>query len=77
MKYCSHECTNCGETWNCSYPYRSEFQFFETVVNNGSYCNSFCPSCQKDERAELDLLFEETSETGYINTFVNQIKGST
>jgi hypothetical protein len=77
MKKCRHECTECGETWECSYPYQSEYQFFEVSVNSGYYCNSFCPSCQKDKREEVELLFENTSETGYTNTIVNLINGST
>ena len=71
MKKCEHECSECGEKWECSYPYNSEFQYFKTVVNNGSYCNSYCPSCQPKKRKEVDQLFENLSDTGYLNLSVD------
>ena len=77
MKKCEHECKECGKKWECSYPYYSNFQFFNTVVNNGYYCNSFCPSCQAEKRKELDLLYSDVSETGYVKSFVSQVKDKT
>jgi hypothetical protein len=75
VKKCKHECVECGKTWECSHPYQSEYQFFENTVNSGYYCNSFCPSCQVEDREEIELLFERTSETGYTNTFATRNKG--
>jgi len=73
MLKCKHECAECAETWECSYPYYSEFQFFKTTVNNGYYCNAFCPTCQTEERDEIDDLFEDMSEKGYLKSSVNQL----
>ncbi len=73
MLKCKHECTTCAETWECSYPYYSEFQFFKTTVNNGFYCNAFCPTCQIDKRAEIDDLFDNMSEKGYLKSSVKQL----
>lgn len=72
MLKCKHECEKCNTTWECDYPYYSNHEYFEDIVQNGSYCNAFCPSCQKEERRELDELFSQTSETGYIETFAGQ-----
>jgi hypothetical protein len=72
MKKCIHECENCDETWVCSYPYYSKFKFFKNTVNNGYYCNSYCPTCQQEDREEIDDLFNSLSETGYIKSFEEQ-----
>ncbi len=63
---CKHKCDNCEETWECKFPYYSKFQYFKVSVNNGYYCNSYCPNCQPDKREEIDELFENLSETGYV-----------
>lgn len=70
MLKCRHTCEICEETWECSYPYFSEFQFFKDTVNNGDYCNSYCPTCQKEKRNEIDQLFGKMDETGYIKSFI-------
>jgi len=72
MLKCKHACANCGKTWECSFPYFSEFKYFKTTVENGYYCNAFCPSCQAEKRKEIDDLFKDMSETGYINSFHEQ-----
>ncbi|NPD90289.1 MAG: hypothetical protein HGN29_16375 [Asgard group archaeon] len=70
MLKCKHKCTKCEETWECTFPYFSKFQFFKTTVNNGYYCNSYCPTCQSDERAEMDDLFDNMSENGYLKSSI-------
>jgi hypothetical protein len=74
MKKCIHECKECEEIWECEFPYYSKFKFYRITVNNGYYCNSYCPSCQKEEREEIDELFDEMSETGYIKSFDEHLK---
>jgi hypothetical protein len=72
MLKCKHACADCDETWECSFPYYSEFKYFKTTVENGYYCNAFCPSCQEEKRKEIDDLFGDMAETGYINSFHDQ-----
>ena len=72
MLECKHKCKECNETWECTFPYYSNFHFYKTEVNNGYYCNAFCPSCQEKEREIMDKLFENMDETGYIKSFVEQ-----
>ena len=77
MIKCKHECEECGETWECSYPYYSDFHYFANVVNNGSYCNAYCPSCKKEEREDIDNMFENLPYTGYLNSFNKRITENT
>jgi hypothetical protein len=70
---CKHECKECDEAWECKFPYFSEYQYFKTSVNNGYYCNAFCPACKPDERKEVDEIFKHMSKTGYVKSSIKQI----
>ena len=66
MPECKHECDKCGEKWGCNFPTYSEHQHYEEVVELGYYCNSYCPNCDSKKRNNLDELFGDTSNTGYL-----------
>ena len=63
---CKHKCEKCDETWECSFPYYSNFQYFKQTIENGYYCNAYCPSCQSEKREEVDNLFKNMAEKGYM-----------
>ena len=71
MLKCKHEC-DCGEKWECIFPYYSNYQYFEDVIESGSYCNSYCPICSPMKRDRLDSLFKDVQETGYIKNLKNK-----
>ncbi|MHA1405909.1 MAG: hypothetical protein ACTSSG_00825 [Candidatus Heimdallarchaeaceae archaeon] len=58
MVYCKHKCPECETEWECDFPYYSNHEYFEEVVQLGYYCNSYCPNCKPKERKELDELFQ-------------------
>lgn len=58
MGECDHKCSKCGEEWKCNFPYLSNHQFYEDVLQQGSYCNAWCPSCDPDKRDDMKKLFE-------------------
>ncbi|MHA1953922.1 MAG: hypothetical protein ACXAAM_09430 [Candidatus Heimdallarchaeaceae archaeon] len=58
MGECDHICSKCGEEWKCDFPYFSSHQYYEDVLQQGSYCNAYCPSCDPEERADMKNLFE-------------------
>lgn len=66
MPTCEHKCTKCGEQWVCDFPYFSNHDYFEEAVQTGSYCNSYCPNCNVEEREEIKNLFE-AGKRRYLN----------
>ncbi|NPD90066.1 MAG: hypothetical protein HGN29_15235 [Asgard group archaeon] len=62
MSECDHKCSKCGEEWKCDFPYFSNHHFYEDVLQQGSYCNAWCPSSERKERKDLKELFESENE---------------
>ena len=60
MVHCKHTCSDCGEKWNCDFPYFSNHESFAEAVTVGAYCNAYCPVCNPEKRLKLDELFDET-----------------
>ena len=58
MGFCKHACPKCEEEWVCDFPYTSQHEYFEEVVQLGYYCNSYCPNCMTKEREEIDSLYQ-------------------
>ena len=72
MLKCKHMCEDCGEEWECKFPYYSNYQHFEEVVDYIGYCNSFCPTCLPVKRENIDSLFEEVSDIGHYKSGYNK-----
>jgi len=73
MLKCKHECEHCGEKWECKFPYYSNHQYLEDFIDHGSYCNAYCPICFPVKRENLDTLFENVQETGYIKSSIKEL----
>ncbi|MHA1623114.1 MAG: hypothetical protein ACTSVO_13360 [Candidatus Heimdallarchaeaceae archaeon] len=74
MLKCKHECDHCGEEWECKFPYYSNHQYLEDIIEHGSYCNAYCPICSPIKRENFDALFENVAETGYMKTGNDDLK---
>ena len=68
MEYCEHKCNKCGEEWKCEFPYYSNHDYFEEFVQQGYYCNSYCPKCKPEERKEIDHLFGVSENSQYLKS---------
>lgn len=66
MSECKHECEKCGEKWNCDFPTYSEHQHYEEAVEQGYYCNSYCPTCDSVNREETEGIFDKLHVSGYV-----------
>jgi len=73
MIKCKHTCDKCDEEWECKFPYYSNHQYLEEIIDNGSYCNAYCPKCSPVKREDLDKLFEDVQETGYMKTGIKEL----
>ena len=66
MGMCKHNCSICGESWDCEFPYYSNHDFFEDLVQQGYYCNAYCPSCESEKRDELVSIFGSKYSSTYL-----------